>query len=167
MNQLSTDWYLHLVEECKAILTEASFTSRWALVEGYHHLGERIVTDQNLQWNSRGNGKMFATVAKSIGIGERTLRYSVQFYEMFPDLSLLPLGKDANWKGVVKLLADPNGEKDEMLEKMYYHIRCLVDLVRKYEKPKDEKEVKLAFLFDLRNWLGEKLPLDTTHKPTV
>lgn len=41
------EWYTALVEDCRAIITEAVFNSRWALVEGYHQLGERIVTDNN------------------------------------------------------------------------------------------------------------------------
>ena len=43
MNKLQNqEWYENLVEECKAIITEAVFTSRWALVEGYWKLGERV-----------------------------------------------------------------------------------------------------------------------------
>jgi len=36
------EWYDLLVEDCKAIVTEAVFTSRWALVQGYWELGQRI-----------------------------------------------------------------------------------------------------------------------------
>ena len=46
--QLQTNWYQDLVEECKAIITEAVFTSRWALVEGYWNLGKRI-TEENAE----------------------------------------------------------------------------------------------------------------------
>ena len=35
--------YNSFVEECKDILVEAEFTSRWALIEGYHALGKHIV----------------------------------------------------------------------------------------------------------------------------
>lgn len=36
------EWYTNLVDECQAIITEAVFTSRWALVEGHWSLGQRI-----------------------------------------------------------------------------------------------------------------------------
>lgn len=34
VNLIKQDWYSELVNDCKAIITEAVFTSRWALVEG-------------------------------------------------------------------------------------------------------------------------------------
>lgn len=50
MNELTTEsWYEELVEECKTIITEAVFTSRWALVEGYWGLGKRIREDKLAQ----------------------------------------------------------------------------------------------------------------------
>ena len=39
---MNSEWYQSLIEDSKAIITEALFTSRWALVEGYHALGKRI-----------------------------------------------------------------------------------------------------------------------------
>lgn len=36
------DWYELLVDDCKSIITEAVFTSRWALVEGYWQNIERF-----------------------------------------------------------------------------------------------------------------------------
>ena len=37
-----SDWYSSLIDDCKAIITEGVFTSRWALVEMYWNLGERF-----------------------------------------------------------------------------------------------------------------------------
>ena len=37
------DWYIALIEESQAILTEAEFQARWALVEGYHRIGKLIL----------------------------------------------------------------------------------------------------------------------------
>lgn len=48
-------WYNQLIEDCRDIITEAVFTSRWALIDGYHQLGERIVTDSDYQKAAKGN----------------------------------------------------------------------------------------------------------------
>jgi hypothetical protein len=95
------EWYGALVEDCKAIITEGIFNSRWALLEMYHQLGERIVTDNNLQWNARGNGATLQDLAKYIGLSTRTLYYAIQFYEKYPDLSLVPEGKNISWNKIV------------------------------------------------------------------
>jgi len=87
-------WYELLVDDCKAIITEAVFNSHWALVEGYHQLGERIVTDNNYQKAAKGNLSSWQDLAKNIGISDRSIRYAIQFYEKFPDLDLLPDGKN-------------------------------------------------------------------------
>ena len=74
MNEISKNkWYEDLIEDCKNIITEAIFTSRWALVEGYHQLGERIVTDENYQKAAKGNLSSLSDLSKNIGIGERNL----------------------------------------------------------------------------------------------
>ena len=50
MNELvNTEWYNQLVEDCNSIITEAVYISRWALVEGYHNLGTRILEEQNFE----------------------------------------------------------------------------------------------------------------------
>ena len=36
---VKADWYGNLVDDCKAIITEGTFNSRWALVEMYWNLG--------------------------------------------------------------------------------------------------------------------------------
>jgi hypothetical protein len=59
------EWYNALVEDCKAIITEAVFNSRWALVEGYHTLGERIVKDENYQEYAKGNKSSVQGLARS------------------------------------------------------------------------------------------------------
>ena len=95
------DWYTSLVDDCKAIITEAVFISRWALVEGYHQLGERIVTDENFQKHAKGNNKCFADLRNNTGISDSTLYRAVQFYEKYPDLSTVPEGKNISWNKIV------------------------------------------------------------------
>ena len=95
------DWYAVLVEDCKAIITESVFNSRWALIEGYHHLGERIVTDENYQKAAKGNHSSLSGLSKNIGIGERNIYRAIQFYDKYPSLDALPDGKNISWNKIV------------------------------------------------------------------
>ncbi len=114
MNEVTIEneqWYQALIEDCKDIITEAVFTSRWSLVEGYHQLGERMVTDTHYQKAAKGNLSSLHNCAKNIGISERSLYYAIQFYELFPDLALLPEGKNITWSKVkTKYLTAPHTE---------------------------------------------------------
>lgn len=93
----SGDWYESLVDDCKAIITEAVFTSRWALVEGYHALGERIRQDSEKQQITA----LLQRVAVDIKQSERTLWYAVQFYDKYHDLQTVPEGKNISWHKLV------------------------------------------------------------------
>jgi len=46
---ITQDWYKVLVNDCKVIITETRFISRWALIEGYWNLGKRIREDDNIK----------------------------------------------------------------------------------------------------------------------
>lgn len=117
----NSEWYNNLVDDCKAIITEAVFNSRWALVEGYHQLGERIANDKQLKkWNARGNGRTLQHVAKSIRVSERTVYYAVQFYEKYPLLDEVPEGKNITWRKLVNYYlpspAEPDNDPEPDLE---------------------------------------------------
>jgi len=86
-------WYSQLVEDCKDIITEAVFTSRWALVEGYHQLGERIRLDAD----KKSITELLQGLAVDIKQSERTLWYAVQFYDKYPQLDNVPEGKNISW----------------------------------------------------------------------
>ena len=102
------NWYVSLIDDCKAIITEAVFTSRWALVEGYHHLGERIIRDKDYQEHAKGNWTSLQGLARNLGISDRTIYYAMQFYEKYPDLSVVPEGKNITWnKLITKYLPAP------------------------------------------------------------
>jgi len=99
------------VNDCKAIITEAVFTSRWALVEGYHRLGERIVTDTGYQEYAKGNKTSVQGLAQNIGTSTRTVYYAMQFYEKYPDLDVIPEGKNITWNKIItKYLPAPKTE---------------------------------------------------------
>lgn len=93
----NSEWYQALVEECGAIFTETNFNVRWLLIEGYHKLGQAIIEGTQYQ----PEGILVSSLCKSLKRSERTLRYAVKFYKMFPDLDKLPEGKAATWNRIV------------------------------------------------------------------
>ena len=108
-NQLSEEWYKELVEECKAIITESVFTSRWALVEGYHELGKRI--EEEVKQRPLNMTQLFQDLGKSISnCSKSTFYYSHQFYKKYPDLQTVPEGKNITWNKIVtKYLPNTSG----------------------------------------------------------
>lgn len=106
---LDKDWYKLLLEDCKAIVTEYGFTSRWSLVQGYHELGKRVLEENdNFKRSDIYGEKIVKRISESLNMSERTLQYAVQFAQKFPDLDLLPAGKDVSWSKVVKELLPEN-----------------------------------------------------------
>lgn len=102
-------FYDRLVDDCKDIVTEAVFTSRWALVEGYWQLGQRINEDaERLPITELLQG-----LAVDLDVKERTLWYAVQFFRKYPTLDNVPEGKNISWnKLITKYLPAPK-EKEE------------------------------------------------------
>jgi hypothetical protein len=80
--------YKNLISDCKEIITEYEFTSRWSLIEGYHALGERISKEENV---------IMTQLAEDLNKSVRTIQRSVQFYKMYPNLNMLPEGKNVSW----------------------------------------------------------------------
>jgi hypothetical protein len=107
-----------LVDDCRAIITEAVFTSRWALIEGYHALGKRIVKDNYFKTYERGNMKKLSVLSTFSGIHERDLYRAIQFYEKYPDLRDVPQGKNISWNKIItKYLPDrPHETPQEILQ---------------------------------------------------
>lgn len=105
----NNEWYQALVEECKAIITEAVFTSRWALVEGYWKLGERISEENdNFKRANIYGEKIVQDLAESLGTSSRTLHYAIQAYKKYPKLDGMPEGKNLSWnKLITKYLPEP------------------------------------------------------------
>lgn len=119
----SKEWYASLVEDCKAIITEAVFTSRWALVEGYHELGKRVVTDSNYKkWEQNRAGAVLQGLAKAVGVSDRTLYYAVQFYEKFPDLDQLREVKNITWNKIVTLYLPAPAKETPVLPDGKYRV---------------------------------------------
>ena len=104
-NELTNqDWYNLLVDDCKSIITEAVFTSRYALVEGYWQLGQRIRADAD----KKPITKLLQDLAVSTNQAQRTLWYAVQAFDKYPDIDKLPEGKNVSWnKLITKYLPEP------------------------------------------------------------
>ena len=98
---VKADWYGNLLDDCKAIITEGTFNSRWALVEMYWHLGERINTDNDMTRELIYGKKILQGLAKSLAMSVRTLYYAIQFYNKYPDMDALPEGKNITWNKIV------------------------------------------------------------------
>lgn len=119
------EWFDALVEDCKAIVTEAVFTHNWSLVEGYHQLGERIVTDSNYKkWEQGKAGVVLSDLIKLTGIAAPTIYRAIRFYEKYPDLSLLPEGKNVTWNKVITkyLPEEKEEEPPELITGGYYYL---------------------------------------------
>lgn len=95
------DWYQSLIDDCKSIVTEAVFNSRWELIAGYHALGKRIATDDSFQKHSKGNKVACKGLARNLSMSERTLYYAIQFYQKYPSLDALPEGKNISWTKIL------------------------------------------------------------------
>jgi len=106
------EWYNLLINDCKSIITEAVHNSRWDLIQGYHQLGERIATENNLDRKEVYGKNILSDLSKSIGISERTLYRAIQFYEKYPDLNTVPEGKNISWNKIITLyLPQPKDNK--------------------------------------------------------
>jgi len=112
-----TDWFEALIEECHSILVEFGFISNLNRVRMYHELGKRILQDNSQFERSKIYGQHITQqVSGSLGIGERTVQYSVAFAQKYPsinwdsaELGGLPHGKAITWTKVIRELL-PAGE---------------------------------------------------------
>ncbi|MBA7576415.1 hypothetical protein ES695_21330 [Candidatus Atribacteria bacterium 1244-E10-H5-B2] len=121
-----SEWYESLVDDCKSIITEAVFVSRWALVEGYHQLGERVRTDLHFKEYAKGTKTSVQDLARNIGISERTLYYSMAFYDKYPSLNNVPEGKNISWNKIItRYLPESEGTKTGLNTPQYVECpRC-------------------------------------------
>jgi hypothetical protein len=89
LNEFSME---NLAEEIKQIYVEMSFSSRWALIEMYHKIGELIASQPDADLKS---------LSSLSGVHIRNLERSLQFYKRFPSLDFLPDGKNTSWHKLV------------------------------------------------------------------
>jgi hypothetical protein len=95
---IQAEWFNHLIDDCQSIIVEAEFISRWALVEGYHLLGTRILEEYDNFEREKIYGKEITKcISLSLDKGIRTIEKAIQFARQYPDLALLPEGKNTSW----------------------------------------------------------------------
>ena len=94
-------WYQELIEDCQAIVVEHEFTAKWALIEGHHRLGKRIMVEhKNFERSKIYGEEIVQSIAKSLGRSQRTIYYAMKFAKEYPDLNALPEGKNINWYSI-------------------------------------------------------------------
>lgn len=130
---INRGWYKELVDECKEIITEAVFTSRWALVEGYWNLGKRISEENDNFERAKIYGeKILQGLAESLDISERTIYYAVQTFKKYPDIQQIPEGKNISWnKLITQYLLERKEEK-------------VLELPKQVNDPDQKEAVKLC-----------------------
>lgn len=106
-----------IADEVIQARADTSFKRNVDLVEGYWNVGRAFVDHPQYKKFGKQQGELFATVAKITRMGERSLRYCVQFYEKyelesFEDvLPRLAGGKSPIWRDIVHEL--PSGRREE------------------------------------------------------
>ena len=142
MNELmGTEWYQSLISDCKGIISEAVFISRWALVEGYHNLGKRILEEHdNFERKKIYGEKIVQDLAFSLGMSSRILWYAIQFVNKYPDLTTVPEGKNITWNKIITKYLTTSKEPDQPAQD--YIVRCPVCGLE-YECPKCGRKYRL------------------------
>ena len=88
-----------ILEEAKALLTEAIFNHRWELLLGYHAVGKLLV-------EHRISAKEAADVHS-----EKYMHYARELAKKYPDVNSVPDGKTVSWYKLCKTL--PPYEADQ------------------------------------------------------
>ena len=129
--EIIESWYNQLIEDCKDLIIEVEFTSRWTLIEGYHSLGSRILQEnENFERDKIYGEGICNVVAQSLGKRPRTIYYAIQFAKEYPDLNLLPEGKNTSWHHIVNKYLT-NGTEKKVVKKadLYRMIKEIKELL--------------------------------------
>jgi hypothetical protein len=123
------EWFEPFAEECKAIITEAVFNSRWDLVEGYWKLGERI--EQEVRTRPINVIQLLQDLAKTISKSYRTCYYAHALFLKYKDINTLPEGKNISMNKLITIYLPETTAKeiemDENLECKNHCPRCGYD----------------------------------------
>lgn len=107
-----TEWYLQLIDELKEIIVEGEFAARWALVETYHLFGKRILDENaNFERSKIYGNSLVIKIAETIGRSDRTVYNAIAFAKKYPDLGMLPEGKNTSWSKICKQLLPARAEE--------------------------------------------------------
>lgn len=114
-------WYYSLIDDCQSILTEGIWNYRLTLIKTYHLLGQRILEENNNFERAKIYGeKIVQHVAQSLGKSTRTIFQAIQFAKKYPNLDLLPGGKNISWHKIcIELLPQPKTTSISLPEGKY------------------------------------------------
>lgn len=124
------DNYDEIIEDLRAIIVETETTARLALIEGYHELGKQIIN------YGLDKPEFLSQVSKDLQKSTRTIYRILQFVRMYPDLNLLPEGKNVSWHQICnkyligKAGDDPTPIKfthDDLVSFIYENSNLLAD----------------------------------------
>ena len=109
-----------ILEEIKDLITEGEFNARWGLIETYHQVGVLIVNN-NLE-------DSLQDLAQYVGRSPRMIYYCLALVNRFPELTLLPEGKNISMNKIItKYLTKPE-EKEEHIHD--YKLRCYCGAIK-------------------------------------
>ena len=133
---IACEWYQQLIEDLKDAITECEFTARWVVIEGYHMIGKRILEEYPNFERAQIYGEEIASrVSQSLGKSKRTIERAIQFARVYPDLNLLPEGKNTSWHRICnKYLPRPPGKMEKPQSQTEEYALC----------PRCGSEVKLV-----------------------
>lgn len=102
-----SEWYQYLIDDLKSIVTECEFSARWAVVEKYHAIGKRILEESD----NMPLIELCNAVSKELGLSQRSMYHATEFATKYPDLHLLPNGKNVSWHKIVTNLLPEKSRK--------------------------------------------------------
>lgn len=113
--------YDEMIEDLRAIVVETEARARLSLVEGYHELGKQII-DYGLD-----KSEYLSQVSQDIKKSKRSIYRILQFVRMYPDLEMLPEGKDISWHKICNKYLIGKAEDDpEPLKISYDDLVCYI-----------------------------------------
>jgi hypothetical protein len=156
----TADWFQLLVDEAGSTITEAMFQSNWIIIEGYHKLG-KLVEDNRQRFTDAGINNPVPMLAKHIKKSERTVYRAVQFFNAYPNLELLPEGKDTSWHQIVNKYLPASrdgGDKEDTFRLQFTatQLNLIILGLDKYcfNSLADNRDVALDLLKTLENKRG-------------
>ena len=148
--EIAESWYNTLIEDCKDLITEVEFTSRWTLVEGYHSLGSRILQENENFDRAKIYGQdIVQRIAESLQKRPRTIYYAIQFAKEYPDLNLLPEGKNTSWHHIInRYLTDGTEKKTIKKADLYRMIKEIKELLEREWQLANQEKVRVDSIGD-------------------
>ena len=128
MENIVSNWYQSLIDDCSAIIAEGEFNARWTLIECYHSLGQRILQEhENFEKGGIYGQQIVERVAKSLSRSPRSIYYAVKFAKNYKTVGDAPEGKEITWTKLVRkyLTDEKQGSPKDIVGDNYPHFhRC-------------------------------------------